>query len=163
MELTEADIKRFWSKVDKRSNNECWNWTGCLYDKNARSGGYGGIRLNHSNERSHRVALWITKGPPPLDKPCALHSCKQNRLCCNPEHLRWGTHQENMIDRKNDGTTYAPTGEEHQNAKLTMEQAREIRRKYVPYKYSAPKLAMEYGVCRMTIERILNNTTYKEL
>jgi hypothetical protein len=159
MELTLEDKIRFWKKVDIKEENECWNWIGCLYYKKE---GYGGITINKKPERSHRVALFIIKGPPPTDKPCVLHSCKQNRLCCNPNHLRYGTHKENMIDRKNDGTTYIVKGSNHQNSKLTEEQLREIRQKYIPYKYSMTKLAIEYNVCSETIRRLINGITYKE-
>jgi hypothetical protein len=28
--LTESDLKRFWSKVDKRGPDDCWEWTASL-------------------------------------------------------------------------------------------------------------------------------------
>ena len=46
--------------------------------------------------------------------------------------------------------------------KLTIEQAREIRAKYIPRKYTQDMLAKEYGVSRIIIVGILNNKTYKE-
>ena len=45
---------------------------------------------------------------------------------------------------------------------LTMQQAEEIRAKYVPYKYSSYKLAREYGVLPNVIAQILKNNTYIE-
>lgn len=158
MEFTLEDEMRFWEKVDIQGEDECWNWLACLYDKD----GYGGFILNGKNERSHRVALSMVNGPPPDDKPQALHSCKQNRLCCNPNHLRWGTHQENMIDRKNDGTTYIAFGENNHNSKLTKQEVREIREKFIPYKYSTYKLAIEYNMSRKNIELIIRGVSYKE-
>ena len=46
--------------------------------------------------------------------------------------------------------------------KLTMDQAREIRAKYIPRKYTQEKLAKEYGVSQPVIQLILNNKTYNE-
>ena len=46
--------------------------------------------------------------------------------------------------------------------KLTMQQAREIRAKYVPYEYSHRKLAKEYGITPTNVKAILDNRTYRE-
>ena len=53
-------------------------------------------------------------------------------------------------------------GENNPCAKLIWEQVREIREKYIPYKYSSCKLAKEYGVSEEAIRRIVNNLTWKE-
>ena len=50
--------------------------------------------------RLHRFSLEMHAGPPPADKPIALHSCHTPR-CVNPFHLRWGTVAENNRDRNN--------------------------------------------------------------
>jgi len=44
--------------------------------------------------------------------------------------------------------------------KLTMEEADEIRSKYVPRTYSTHMLAKEYGVTSMVIHSIVNNRSY---
>jgi len=54
------------------------------------------------------------------------------------------------------------SGEKSWNAKLTFEEVCEIRRKYIPKKYSQYKLAKEYKVSRGTIQNILNNRTWRE-
>jgi hypothetical protein len=46
--------------------------------------------------------------------------------------------------------------------KLTLDQVREIRAKYIPRKYSIDKLAKEYGVGYTCIQRIINNITYTQ-
>jgi len=48
----------------------------------------------------------------------------------------------------------------HACRKLTMEQAEEIRAKYVPRKYTLGMLAKEYGIHHTTVKRILLNITY---
>ena len=47
--------------------------------------------------------------------------------------------------------------------KLTLNEVREIRSKYIPRKYTQYKLAKEYGVARTTIQKILEIRSYKEL
>jgi hypothetical protein len=46
------------------------------------------------------------------------------------------------------------------NRKITFEQAEEIRAKYKPYKYSAQKLADEYGLTYEFVKRIIKKQRY---
>lgn len=156
MELTEADIERFWSKVDKRSNDECWNWKNGIGPF-----GYGMFWLKDCNELSHRVALVLSQCPQLENKLWALHRCKQNRKCCNPLHLYWGDTTDNMLDRIKDGTSN--NGEQHGLSKLTEQQVKEIRQKYIPHKYTMNKLATEYNVSKNNISRIIYRKTWTHL
>ncbi len=84
-------VARFWSKVDRRGDDECWLWNGA---RDAR--GYG----RASTLRSHRLATHIAliiAGRPRPDGYLALHSC-DNPPCVNPNHLRWGTAKDNARD-----------------------------------------------------------------
>jgi len=47
------------------------------------------------------------------------------------------------------------------NRKVTMEQAQEIRSKYVPWKYTMSRLANEYGCSHGTVCGIIHNKYYK--
>jgi hypothetical protein len=99
MGFDEATLKKFWSKVDKRGPDECWVWLGCC------SGGrYGAMRVNGKQLNTHRIALML--GNPPLSSNfSALHKC-DNIKCCNPTHLYWGSHQDNMNDLKSRNTDW---------------------------------------------------------
>jgi len=85
--------ERFWSKVERRSGNECWPWRASVQR------GYGAFRITDSVGRrrqvnAQRVAYVLTWGPIP-DGEHILHTC-DTPLCCNPRHLMTGTRSENM-------------------------------------------------------------------
>jgi hypothetical protein len=88
---------------------------------------------------------------------------KSNNHCSN---LEWCTSSENAIHAFKIGLRVAPVynrkEERNNNSKLSSQQVKEIRNKYIPYKYSAKKLAIEYNVSESCITHILNNTSWKE-
>lgn len=62
----------------------------------------------------------------------------------------------------NYGNGYKVAGEKSVNAKLTWEKAREIRQKYNSKLASMDSLALEYGVGRSTIGRLIHGVTWRE-
>ena len=93
--LSRSTISRFWGKVEDGGDNQCWPWAGSL-DRY----GYGQFKAKSRTapKRSHRMMWEIVNGPIPAGM-AVLHSC-DNPRCCNPRHLRIGTHQENMDDKR---------------------------------------------------------------
>lgn len=69
----------------------------CLVWAGAKSAaGYGQIGVGGIVEYVHRVVARNAYGPCPADKE-VMHSC-DNRACCNPAHLSYGTRQQNVDD-----------------------------------------------------------------
>lgn len=95
-------IAEFWSKV-RLTVTGCMEFTGG--ERNSQ--GYGCIEMRGRTSRqhrrcaAHRAAYAMTWGecPAGLD---LLHSC-DNPKCVNPQHLRLGTHLENMQDMAQKG------------------------------------------------------------
>jgi hypothetical protein len=116
--LTESDIKRFWSKVDKRGPNDCWEWVAAL-----DTTGRGVFRVQKVLFKAPRISYTLSHKDP--EKLCVCHSC-DNPACCNPKHLWLGTQTENTRDRDIKGRQVSRRGNNHGCAVLTEEQARYI-------------------------------------
>lgn len=109
---------RFWGRVDKRGEDDCWNWTGCV------SRGYGIIHAWGKYQRVPRVSYQMFKGEIP-DGMFVCHTC-DNPLCINPKHLFVGTPKDNMQDMIRKGRKVICPGESNGVAKLTSEEAIKI-------------------------------------
>lgn len=59
--------------------------------------GYGKVHYKGRVHGAHRLALMEKLGRDIAPGMEAIHSC-HNRACINHDHLREGTHQENMTD-----------------------------------------------------------------
>ena len=85
-------VRKFTSKIDRRSNDECWNWP-----KPKGKDGYGFFRIGSKVFVAHRVSWELFNGPIPEGR-LILHKC-DNKWCVNPRHLYLGTHSDNMKDK----------------------------------------------------------------
>ena len=136
--------------------NGCHLWTA-----STRSG-YGAFDVDGKTVSAHRYSLERSVGPAPKDKPQAIHACR-NRHCVNPQHLKWGSPLENMLDRNRDGTSnHGHTnaqGEKCGTAKLKEGDVHQIRR-LLSQGYSQRETAEFYDVHNTTISQIKLGTTW---
>jgi hypothetical protein len=147
--------ERFWTNIEKNRDNDCWRWTGAL-----RIRDYGSYYYNGRNQLAHRVSWQINFGPIP-DGIHVLHTC-DNPSCVNPEHLRLGTHQDNMADRDAKGRQYDRNGEKNGRAKLTSEDVNNIRMQYSSGSITRKSLADKFNVNIGTIGRALSGRTWRQ-
>ena len=84
--------ERFLSKIDIKSDEECWLWIG---SKDTR--GYGHFKISGKLYRAHRLAYAYSRGFDIPVKGLICHTCDV-RLCCNPNHLYLGDHSSNICD-----------------------------------------------------------------
>jgi hypothetical protein len=125
----------------------------CLFFRGLTdSGGYGKIGCT----RAHRIVAAHFLGDPPADKPYVLHDC-DIRCCVAIDHLRYGTHADNMADMVR--RRRSAIGEKHGRAKLTADDVRAIRIDARTQRM----IAEDYGISKMTIQKICRHTTWKHL
>lgn len=94
--------ERFESKFTKGSPCDCWEWEAASHER-----GYGYFYTSpaYSDRKmdfAHRFSYHLYNGVRPLDSECVLHNC-DNPRCVNPNHLRLGTHKDNMEDMASKG------------------------------------------------------------
>jgi hypothetical protein len=140
----------FWSRVDRRSADECWPWIGFV-----NADGYGRL----GKRSAHRVAFESVNGPI-SPGGVVMHYC-DNPPCCNPVHLRAGTVADNVADcitKGRRGDMRRP-GERHGMAKLDATQVRAI---YDDLR-SQRVIAAEYGIGQTQVSRIKRGTRWAHL
>lgn len=88
-----STAERFWTKVDRRGDDECWLWTASTNQK-----GYGQFEIGTTQASkkigAHKWAYETLIGPVPIGLELD-HTCRVRR-CCNPRHLEAVTHLENV-------------------------------------------------------------------
>ena len=91
MYLSNSDVDKFWSKVDKLSENECWEWVG------GKRGRCGIMKIGNKTVSAHRLSFFIhNKG---IDDFLQVRHICDNPPCVNPNHLTQGSAKKNSDDK----------------------------------------------------------------
>jgi hypothetical protein len=154
-------IEAFWKRVERRGENECWNWTGYKKSGPKNPAHYGKLGWKGRQTSPHRVSFELANGEI-QEGMMVLHTC-DNPLCCNPSHLYMGNHAQNMrdmVDRQRRKGICA--GSSNGRSKLTQEQATEIRAMYAAGGLSQDKIASLYRVSQFCVSAIVRNKRYKD-
>lgn len=152
-----------WSKVDVRGEQECWPWKGTQ-----TKSGYGRTWINDVGYYAHRVIFNLANpGQIELKAPAnkratgfLMHIC-DNRICCNPAHLRVASIKVNNLDCLQKGRKKLPMGENHHRSVFSdveIQQALEMRQSG----HSARQIAMKLNKKRATIESLLRRHRLRE-
>ena len=122
---------------------------------------YGEVWLGTEKGRmnAHRAAWELANQMPVPEGFCVCHTC-DTPSCINPDHLWLGTKADNTHDMMRKGRC-GTLGERSALHKLTEGQVRAILVRL--NKEQPESLASEYGVSRVTIERIRARKTWKHL
>ena len=160
-----TEPEQFWARVEP-GLSACWFWRGAV-----SRDGYGKATWHGRTWRAHRLAYALTHGPIPAHLQ-VCHAC-DTPLCCRPDHLWVGTHDENHADctrkgRRPTGARHGsvthpasrPRGAMHYNAKLSPGQVAEIRQQYRPG--LSAQVAHDFGISRSQVCRIVRGARWKE-
>lgn len=119
---------------DRGHDTPCWIW------QLGRSGGYAALGGGSAHRRNYMAVY----GPVPAGLELD-HLCRQ-RDCVRPSHLEAVTHAENVRRGR--------------RAKLTMQQANEIRAAYAEGCATQIELARRYGVNQTTVSGIVRGKAW---
>lgn len=164
--------QRFWSKVNRQGDNECWEWVGAGAKTKH---GYGRINVDGRMRQVTHIAWELTHGNPPPAELVMRHIC-DNPLCVNPRHLLLGTRSDSIVNAIARGRfkfNLTPEGrylnlqegrrfsdEFNPARKLTQDEVDEIRSRYKEGNILQRELAVEYGVTRSNIGLIVRGKTW---
>lgn len=154
MTLSDVIEKRFWSRVEVKREEDCWEWRGNLH-RGGLNTYYGRMRVGAKSEYAHRISYTIAKGSIPFHL-VVRHMCN-NSLCCNPNHLRLGTHSDNVRDKVIAGRQ--AKGQTNGKTRLTERQVIVMRYKRKGHGY----FAKMFGVDVKTIANARLGETWKHL
>ncbi len=144
--LTEQQLQNFWAKVRKGQGDDCWEWIGYRDQK-----GYGRVRAGAKTFLAHRVSYFLANGKCPGNL-LIRHTC-HNPRCCNPNHLKSGTHADNALDTVASGRSIK--GEQHRTSLLTEESVTAIKIACkTPYHGQVKALTKRYKVSAGAIQNI---------
>lgn len=129
-------------KVEPVPEAGCWLWLGA-----AKPSGYGNFYMDGRHVNAHRASLMLHGRDP--GALCVCHKC-DTPSCVNPEHLFVGPQMANMADMRAKGraSTVRAVGEACGQAKLTLQQVREIRAGSEPTQSLANRLNVTYQAVR---------------
>jgi hypothetical protein len=88
MPVREEAVLRFWPKVERRGDTECWEWTG-----HKNPAGYGNFWADDRLVKAHRWAYETCVGP--IAEGLTIDHLCRNTSCVNPAHLEAVTGWEN--------------------------------------------------------------------
>ena len=146
--LTKADIKNFWTWIEKGPVDACWRWLGA-HDKD----GYPVFHPTSGWYKAHRVACFLAYNDA---GSMTCHTCG-NTGCVNPKHLYPGNGKLNAADR--DKIPHGIHGEQCHLAKLTNRQVKRIVKLHKLGKTNR-EIADCISVRRRLVERVCSGETW---
>lgn len=148
-ESFESLATRLRDRLDVGGPNECWEFARPQHDS-----GYGQLYFRGRLHLAHRLAVMLDGRD--VTDAFVCHRC-DNPPCCNPAHLYVGDALTNARDVCERGDWNRQKGEDHCHSRLSDEDVRDIRRRYVRkyargeppaynWRSNSLELSKEYGI-----------------
>lgn len=145
----------FWDKVDIVGDDECWEWT-----MSVTKDGHGCATHCKKSIPAHRLAYTLTYPDICILGKVVRHTC-DNPACCNPTHLRIGTHADNVQDRVS--RDRSACGSCNGRSKLTEYDVVRVIQLLHSGKHTMTELSTMYAVDRKVIYDIDKGVTWKKV
>lgn len=130
----------------------------CMITKRSLdSWGYGLIWIGDTCWKENRWVFYQTHGYLP---EVVMHTCDRP-ACINPEHLVAGTFKTNAVDRMNKGRNGRLDGQRNGRAKVTDEEADQIRTRYAAGGINQTDLGSMYGLSQTQVSKIVRKDCFK--
>lgn len=121
----------------------CWPWKGAL-----SANGRPYFQVDGKKVLAYRLSYELVTGEVLGDRS-ALHQC-DNEVCCRWDHVKPGTHQENMTEMRE--------RERHGQSAHVVRAIRKLAASGVQHQ----QIADLYGIGRSTVTEIVNEVNYKD-
>ena len=158
--ITQKDLDRFWSKVDIREQDQCWDW-----QLTPTKHGYGLFAAGGTLHRCTRF-VWIHSGglySKEITGNLRITTSCGNKMCCNPKHMKLNSQQE-VWDRIREAGTMT-VGSKHKMSKLTEADVLNIRARYVKRSVAngLGNIGKDYGVTPGCVRDIIIRKTWRHV
>lgn len=151
-------VSRFWSHVERRGPDDCWDWKASLSHND-----YGRFKIaSYETRQCNRVAWAIANERDPGNL-LVRHTCDRPQ-CCNPTHLLLGTVKDNSDDKIARGRHRSgrQDGEHNGHAILTNAQIGEIVGLFST-KLTNFDIGIRYRVTHSLISRIRTGRSWQKV
>lgn len=137
------------------ATDECILWPMSLNPVN----GYGHFGYNGGHFTAHVYICEQVHGPRPgiLE---AAHSCHV-RACINPRHISWQTHSDNMLGKRENGTSHANIKTWDRRGKLKREEVIQIRA--LEGQETQATTAARFNITESNVRHIRTRKTWKNV
>jgi len=141
-------LHKLHGNIEASADGGCHVWQG-----STNKGGYGVIHVAGFTVLAHRVMHALSTGDTSTE--VVMHTC-DNPRCCNPQHLRSGTYQDNVDDMHNKGRHRSGNCGHHLKDRASHPRSKPV---VTPGgEYPSAKLAAEaLGISYAVVKRKLRN------
>ena len=159
--ITQQDVDRFWTKVDVQGEDDCWQW-----QLTKTTTGYGLFAAGGTLHRCSRFAYQHRNGvlnSYHLPKGMRITNKCENKMCCNPKHMKQFTHQDVFDKMRTEGKIVV--GSKHRMSKLQEVDIQRIRARYQKgcAIHGLAAIAKDYDVTQGCIRDIIIRKTWRHV